>query len=83
MIKNRKYRICVAWIYFLILEFFFAWLGGGLSSWVISGFDIKDVETVLKIITTSTSIMWFLGSFISFYITYVTFFKHNELTASS
>mgnify|MGYP000468061260 CR=1 FL=1 len=77
MIKDNKYRILLAWIYFLLLEFFFAWVGGNLSGWLISGLDMKDVETVSQIVTTSTLVMWLLGSFIAFCITYMTFFKHK------
>lgn len=76
--KNKKYRVLVAWAYFLILEYFFAWSGGTIGGWLISSIGGDDVENVVNLIWIFSMGTWFLGSLIAFYITYLTFFNNTE-----
>lgn len=78
--KNKKYRVLIAWAYFLVLEYFFAWSGGAIGGWLIPAIGGDDVENIVNLISIFSMGMWFLGSLIAFYITYLTFFKNTDAT---
>lgn len=80
MLKGKKYRVLVAWIYFMIIELLFTWLLGSLTGLLVTNLDKDDVEKAISIMTYSTTLTWLLGSFMAFYLSYVVFFKEKENT---